>query len=203
MDASQRVFPAEVPTGDLTGLSILDVGCGDGWRFDLPAFAKAGRLIGVEPNEAEVVTGKGRRPHVDFRHGFAESLPCGDGEVDLYIAMVSLPYSNIPLALREANRVLKVGGKLHITMHDLSMQLAWLRQAVQAGALKRVLDHLYIFPHSLWFELTGRCFGRPWKASELESFQTQRRMRSMLEAAGFVNVRTTKQGCFLVEAVKR
>lgn len=197
------ILSGAIPAGDLSGLSILDVGSADGWRFDLPEFAKAKRLIGVDPNTEAIETGKAKRPAVEFHCAIAERLPIAPTEIDLYMSIVSLPYTDIPAALKEAHRVLKPGGRMHITMHDLPMQIGWLWAAVKKLSVKRVVDHAYIAAHSAWFAMTGRCFARPWRRDRFESFQTRSRMHALVSAAGFHDVRIRRtHRHFVIEAAK-
>lgn len=196
------VSSGATPDGDLEGLVVLDVGCSTGWRFDRPEFFTARKLIGVDPDEDALAEGRRARPQVDFRLGTAERLPCDSGEADIYVAIVSLPYSDIPVALSEAYRVLSSGGRIHITLHDARMQMHWFFAALRSFEVKRVLDHGYVVAHSLWFALTGRCFSRPRRSSSFESFQTRWRMRRALLAAGFVDIRIRRARHFLIEAAK-
>lgn len=177
-----------IPSGDFSGLSVLDVGCADGWRFELPEFTKASRLVGVEPDQIAVERGKQKRPAVEFHIARAERLPFADNEFDVYMSIVSLPYADLPRALAEAYRVTRPGGRIHITMHTLPMQMQWFLTAVKGLSVKRVLDHAYIAANSAFLWMFGKCFPRPWKRSTFESFQTAGRMMRMAEKAGFQDV---------------
>ena len=104
------------------GERVVDVGCGAG--IDSLIAAKktgpGGRVIGVDMTPA--MLRKARRAaqetqlsNVEFREGYAESLPVDDGWADVVISNGVL---NLMLdkdaALAEMSRVLKPGGRLQI-----------------------------------------------------------------------------------------
>lgn len=114
----------------LTGLTVLDLGCGAGRDVYLLSqmVGKQGRVIGVDMTEAQLVIAKQYQSYhrdafgyeesnVQFLHGDIERLD----ELDLADASIDVIISNcvINLALdksavlREAYRVLKPGGELY------------------------------------------------------------------------------------------
>jgi SAM-dependent methyltransferase len=109
--------------GKLTpGEKIVDVGCGAG--IDSLIAAKMvgpdGQVIGVDmtpamldkAQSAAVEAGMG---NVEFRHGYAESLPVPDGWADIVISNGVLNLMpDKSAALREMARVLKPTGRLQI-----------------------------------------------------------------------------------------
>jgi len=102
---------------DLSGLSLVDVGAGDG-KF-AQAFAKRGAdVIGIEIDKEKVEIAKQvSDPRVRILLGRGEDLPLDDGASDLICFMFS--FHHVPLALQdeaigEAWRVLKPGGRLHV-----------------------------------------------------------------------------------------
>ncbi|MCI0698115.1 methyltransferase domain-containing protein [candidate division KSB1 bacterium] len=109
--------------GKLTpGEKIVDVGCGAG--IDSLIAAKMvgpnGQVIGVDmtpamldkARSAAVDAGMG---NVEFRHGYAESLPVPDGWADVVISNGVLNLMpDKSAALREMARVLKPTGRLQI-----------------------------------------------------------------------------------------
>jgi len=106
----------------LLGERVVDVGCGAG--IDSLIAAKMvrpnGQVIGVDmtpamldkARSAAVEAGMG---NVEFRHGYAESLPVPDGWADIVISNGVLNLMpDKSAALREMVRVLKPTGRLQI-----------------------------------------------------------------------------------------
>jgi len=102
---------------DLAGLSVVDIGAGNG-KF-ARAFARRGaKVTGIEIDDEKVEIAK-RAAHPDVRIllGRGESLPLLDQSSDLVCFMFSfhhVPHSLQDEALDEAWRVLKPDGHLHM-----------------------------------------------------------------------------------------
>lgn len=102
---------------DLDGLSLIDVGAGDG-KF-ARAYAKRGaQVIGIEIDDAKVeIAKRAAHPNVQIRLGQGEDLPIDDEAADLLCFMFSMhhiPDNLQDQALAEAHRVLKPSGRLHV-----------------------------------------------------------------------------------------
>lgn len=102
---------------DLDGLSVVDVGAGDG-KF-ARAFARRGATVtGIEIDDDKIaIAQKAAHPDVRILLGRGEKLPLGDRSSDLVCFMFS--FHHVPLtlqdqALGEAWRVLKPKGRLHV-----------------------------------------------------------------------------------------
>jgi ubiquinone/menaquinone biosynthesis C-methylase UbiE len=187
-DIERKPYTHAMPDYSVDGMTILDVGCATGEHFTHPHYTKAAALYGIDVDEEAVRQGAVRYPHMRLCVGKAEELPWNDEMFDLVVSRVTLPLTNIPVALGEIRRVLKPGGLAYLAMHDVHHQTHWLRGAVKARAVKRVVDMaLYVFPASVLFNLTGLCVGRPWNGL-FETFQTTTRMTKSLESAGFSQV---------------
>jgi arsenite methyltransferase len=112
------------------GEMVLDVGSGAGFDSLIAArmVAQRGRVVGVDMTSAMLE--KARRAaeeagmdNVEFRHGFAESLPVEDGWADVVISNGVL--NLVPdksAVLREMARALKPDGRLQIA--DILVQIA-------------------------------------------------------------------------------
>jgi SAM-dependent methyltransferase len=104
------------------GEQVVDVGCGAGIDSLIAArmVGASGRVIGVDMTPAMLA--KARRSaveaqvsHVEFREGYAESLPILDGWADVVISNGVLNLApDKAVALKEMARVLKPGGRLQI-----------------------------------------------------------------------------------------
>jgi SAM-dependent methyltransferase len=93
--------------------TALDVGCGAGLST-LALTRDAKRLIGLDPSTAMVGRARMVVPAACFTAAAAESLPVGDGTIDLMTAAGSLNWVDLTRFFPEVRRVLKVSGALAI-----------------------------------------------------------------------------------------
>jgi len=115
--------------------SLLDLGTGSG---DFPRRIRSaghrGRIVGIDVSSGTIAGAKSVAADVEFFQSDAQALPFPDHSFDVVIAQHMLfQVPNIPRALREARRVLRVGGRfLAITnAHD---NFAEYRQALVEAA---------------------------------------------------------------------
>jgi ubiquinone/menaquinone biosynthesis C-methylase UbiE len=98
--------------GDLTGLRILELGCGAGqWARSIAADDRY--VVGLDLSEAQLAGARAKAPTLPLVHANAEELPFGDDEFDLVFCDHGAmswgdPYRTVP----EASRVLRSGGRL-------------------------------------------------------------------------------------------
>jgi len=113
--------------GDIGGLDVVDVGCGDG--FHLPHFAEEARsVVGVEPHPPLVE--RARRRGYEVLRGGAEALPLPDACADVVHARTAYFFGEgCEPGLAEADRVLRPGGVLAIVDLDFTVPPYgdWLR----------------------------------------------------------------------------
>lgn len=96
--------------------TLLDLGCGDGALFEgiLP---RGGATYGVDYSEPMLEMARknlgDRSSMVDLRLGYLEHLPFESGSIDIAVSHMVLHHIVDPKAvLKDAHRVLKIGGKL-------------------------------------------------------------------------------------------
>jgi ubiquinone/menaquinone biosynthesis C-methylase UbiE len=158
---------------------VLDIGCGAGQS--LIAAYQDRVSFGIDMDLHALALGRSLTDRIWFANGRAEALPFKSGQFDLVFARVSLPYTHIPISLREIHRVLKKGGMVWLTLHPFS--IAW--RQVQTSNYRGKLFFAYIMLNSLCLHLFQ------WQFSFLgrqESFQTERSIRRALEQNAFEDV---------------
>ncbi|QFZ18862.1 methyltransferase domain-containing protein [Saccharothrix syringae] len=98
--------------GDLTGRTVVDVGCGGG-RAVAELAGRGARAIGVDLDPDMVAAARERLPAGEFHVGDARALPLGTGSVAGYRADKVLHLLDDPArAVAEARRVLAPGGRV-------------------------------------------------------------------------------------------
>jgi hypothetical protein len=109
-------------------------------------------------------------------------MPFRNGEFDVVIARVSVPYTNVGLCLKEMRRVVRDGGDVWLVLHSFSV--AW--EQARASGFRGKIFFLYILFNSLCFHLFGRQI--PFVRGKYESFQTESSMRRALAENDFCEV---------------
>jgi len=144
------------------GDTVVDIGCGNGLLTEEIARAVgiSGHVVGVEPSE-DMRTSAVKRcaafSTVHIKDGLADSLPLQDGAVDKAVALQVLEYlPDIPSAIRECHRILRVGGRL-VAVDTGCHTLDWFSE--DKDRMQRVLaawDHHYTEARvaALWSSIT-------------------------------------------------
>jgi ubiquinone/menaquinone biosynthesis C-methylase UbiE len=98
------------------GVRLLDVACGPG--YVAATAAKRGvEVVGLDFSAPMVAEAKRRHPAVEFREGDAETLPFPEKSFDAVVMNFGILHLGRPdLALHEACRVLRPGGKFAFTV---------------------------------------------------------------------------------------
>jgi len=189
---------------DVSGVhvGVVDVGCGIGQLFVAKGDELAAEVTrwGFDVDPRAVAYALAHWPErARFEVAPAEALPLPDRAVDLYVARLSLPYADLPAALREAARVLVAGGRLWIALHPSSLVLAELGAALLRGRLKEALRQAIVFANGLEFRLSGRDRKR---FGVRASWQSEALLRRLL-APDFTDLRIVSGRCLIVEATRR
>lgn len=184
-----NILPPPIPSSH----KVLDIGCGAGQTL-IAAYPDR-VCFGLDIDSDALKFGRSITENVHFVRGRAEALPWPEGEFDLVIARVSLPYTDIATSVGEVSRVLNDGGALWITLHPFAF--SW-KQA-KSGSYKGWVLFLYVLVNSLLFHFGQKQFSFRGK---FESFQTDRGIKRALKKNGFKCVSITRGRHFLVTATR-
>ena len=176
---------------------VLDVGTGPG-LVAAAAAARGADVVGIDFSQAMLATARRLHPHLEFQAVPAESLPFHDGSFDAVVGNFVLHHSAKPKeVLREAFRVLRVGGRAGFTVWaDLSKLEAFglFFAAVVEHAGSAELPHAPLFGvsdfdvlHQMvslagFRESSVRDLPIVWRASSMNSFVTSFRDWANLNA---------------------
>lgn len=132
---SQSIGPLLDAVGAGPGVRLLDVASGPG-HLAKEAAARGAEVVGADVSPAMVSLALGLYPGIDFREGDAEDLPFSDGDFDVVVMNYGLLHLSRPeLAIQEALRVLKPGGRFAFTVWatpDVARGFGLILDAVQA-----------------------------------------------------------------------
>jgi len=190
--ADPRVMAVQNAFSDWSGLTVLDLGCGSGrywpwlqgWGASVAGLdISAGSLKCNQPGRPLMVASMSR-------------LPLGDGLFDAVLMLETLQHLPRPdLALAEAVRVLKPGGKMIVIDRNplaLNHRRPWLpnllikaidqRRGLWMYPSDSPVRERWKMPHG-WQKQAGHAING-WKISYLESSEEQsRRIRQVLPLA--------------------
>ena len=111
---------------------VLDVGCGPYGPYRLPGSVPETEFVGIDPLAATGST-------LQTYRALAEHLPFRSASFDHVLMISSIDHVVDPgLALREAHRVLRAGGRVHIWTHLHPTQSRRIRD-LAVGGLRRAL----------------------------------------------------------------
>jgi SAM-dependent methyltransferase len=100
--------------GPLSGLRLIDVGCGAG-QAAADAAARGATVSGLDASAPLLEVAKGRTPSGDFRQGDIEELPYPEDSFDVVTAFNSVQYAVDPAsAVAELARICRSGGRVVI-----------------------------------------------------------------------------------------
>jgi ubiquinone/menaquinone biosynthesis C-methylase UbiE len=106
------------------GEQVLDVGCGSG--FFSKVFSEAGaKVTGVDVGEELLKIAKQNVPTADFRLASADNISfIKNGSVNKVVFVLSLQnISDAAVAIAEASRTLRAGGKLYIVLNHPAFRI--------------------------------------------------------------------------------
>lgn len=143
-------------TGDTSGTRLLDVGCGIGLSvFRLAGTSPSVDVVGLSNNQAQVDEANRRSAElglagrVRFECADALDMPYEDGSFDIVWLFETLPHLDRLVALTEAARVLRPGGRvvigdIYLNARPSDADLVLVREHEQTNAFSPLLlEHEY------------------------------------------------------------
>ncbi len=111
-----------VNTADIQSAQrVLDIACGTGVLTIEVAdrVGSDGTVIGLDPNEGMLALARRKAPAIEWRQGFAESIPFESNYFDAVVSQFGLMFFEDKLtAIKEMHRVLRPGGRLAVAVWD-------------------------------------------------------------------------------------
>ncbi|MEK6959748.1 MAG: class I SAM-dependent methyltransferase [Nanoarchaeota archaeon] len=128
---------------DLTGKSLLDIGCGDG--YDLDMFRRRGAVVhGIDASSEMVRRARVRVPSGQVSQGLMEDIPYRSSAFDFVVSKYAVQASvDVPGVLTEMDRVLRPGGMLaYLAVHPLR-QFLEKRKHPKDYFIQEVVDSVF------------------------------------------------------------
>jgi SAM-dependent methyltransferase len=145
--------------GDVSGLRVLDLGCGEG-RFSRMLAERGARCMGLDLIGQMTRTARHRdASRNSYVTADAARVPAADGSFDLVVSFVTMvDFPDIRSVIAEIGRVLRPGG--HLVVANLGFVTAtalptsgWVRDADRKRLYYAVDRYADEFPQ--WFEWAG------------------------------------------------
>jgi ubiquinone/menaquinone biosynthesis C-methylase UbiE len=183
--------------------AVLDIGCGAGQTLIASKLAPEVIACGIDPDVSALQLGSELTEGIQFANAVGEDLPFAAQTFDLVFSRVALPYTNIPRALAEMERVLAPGGTVWLSLHPSRFAVAAFGRAVQARSLRALIFSVYVVMNGWMLHTLGRQVAWPLGRRRYESFQTSGGMKRALQRAGFHEARVLSKDRFFVVTARK
>jgi SAM-dependent methyltransferase len=191
-----------MPTIPSSARRVLDIGCGAGQTLMGLGLAPDILAVGIDPDFTALNLGREWSAPGQFVCGSGEQLPFPDQSFDFVMSRVALPYTNVPVALREVARVLAPGGEFWMTLQPVGMVLNQLGDSLRARQPKAVVFQVYALANGLLLHFRGQLLLWPFGRRRYESYQTAGGIRRLLSAVGLSVVGMSRERHFIVTSRK-
>jgi ubiquinone/menaquinone biosynthesis C-methylase UbiE len=178
-----------LPLLDKPFRTVLDLGCGSNPTVQALSLPGGAIRVGLDLDPEAVKVAQRQASGARFAAADGHVLPFRSGCFDLVIAKGAFQLMDIPVALREVNRVLCKGGQVWMTICPLRAVAMRIVADLQTARLQDAIYQSYAIVNGLLLDLVGRQFPYPFNRRRVESFQTVRGIARALVRAGFAEVR--------------
>ncbi|MFQ5670048.1 MAG: class I SAM-dependent methyltransferase [Acidobacteriota bacterium] len=172
---------------------VLDLACGGG-RTTIPLHERGHRVVGLDLSGPLIAAARRRFPYIDFQVGSYCDLPFQDGSFDAILIShngldYAYPETDRGRTLRECARVLRDGGKLVFSSHNVKslhfspyyfrprQRAAWLLRhaplAFRAAAYVRDLNSQWTFFGS-WKHVSREASAAGFQVVDMVGFRLSR-----------------------------
>lgn len=171
--------------------NLLDVGCGDGASLQAAGACPCRFCVGVDVDMRALQSAKRKMPWAHFVIATGEYLPFKDEAFDRVTCIGGLVLMPIRPCLGELGRVVRQGGTVSVTMHDLRFALKDIARVVPLLSGRALVGRLWAIINGWFFILSGRNYRFPKTRgiNGWETWQTRGSMRRAFRRAGFVEFR--------------
>ena len=190
--------------------SVLDLGCGDGATIlgasgasSASADGSARFVCGVDTDMDSLRALKVRAPHIQCVRASGEQLPFKAECFDYVMSGVALPYMDVSRTVREVWRVLGPDGQFWASLHRPLVVWDHLLNSIRTLNWKDMLYRTYVLTNACSLHVAGKVFRFPLNRKRMESGQTRRGMRLVLQAVGFTDIVMNQEGNRFVITAKR
>lgn len=186
-----RNLPVILPTDKV----VMDIGCGIGQTFlALDCMDRA--CIGIDvDNEAIEYGVEHYGDRIKYLIADATDIPCPSDSVDFIFSRVAMPYTNIPVVIKEIKRLLNDNGRIWMTFHSKELVKSWLKEAIKERNFKDVIHKSYVLLNGYLLAYFGFCI--PFITGKYESWQGIKSIIILLDKNG-IEAYETKNGSQLI-----
>jgi len=181
--------PRILPVLERPFRTVLDLGCGTSNTLRALALPADAIRVGLDVDLESLKAAQSGADGVRLAAADGHRLPFRSDSFDLVVSKVTLPYLNIPVALRELHRVTRAGGVVWLTLHPFAMTAMRIWGDLKSGNIRDAIYQGYAVLNGLLLGLSGRQFAFPLNRRRIESFQTVKGITRALRDAGFSDVR--------------
>lgn len=167
---------------------LLDIGCGAGQTLEALASKALGMKVGVDIDLVTLKIGRRLFPQLFLVCGSGEALPFRDGEFDLVLSRVAVPYMRFPASVNEMYRVTRGGGRIWLSLHPFRLARDRTIRAMKSLNIKSFMYALYVLVNGTLLHFIGRTISFPLRRLRHESFQTSGGMTRVLSSTGYTNI---------------